>query len=1097
MKAHKAIYFLVCLGLVLGNTAPLVFGADVTPPVVTNHWQNPAGSPILNGVYVGPSLNRIWAQISDADSGIDSAASTVTISGITGTLAYSSPDLDFTPSGGFPSGFVHNTLYAMTSTIYDNVGNVTVVTSQFRYDSQAPTVTIRWQHPNRSSAPGGVSYYMGQDLSRIWADINATVTYTSGTEPIDTNSANTRISIAPNPTGNFTLVNTPITQIEWGGMTPPYHQNFTNTTTYTVTVKVTDKAGNSTTDSRQFHKDENSPVIMSVTVPSGSIENNGYAGGGSYRVMRRANMPLSPSAFRISIIDNPSDWGGHTSLNGNGISQHSYQPSDIRLYHETAGLVGSNDTYTGADISYTGYLTIPNTYSPSDGLYAVSVCARDWANYNNSHRDLNLSLFVVDNTAPSVVSALPPNDPIYHIAGGRRYLRSTNIINFPQKISVTAQDTPADRYVQFFGWRFNLTQSTVHLFNPDNVERALTSNNNWTRLGTDMNNNFWADITQTDIPPIFPIPEYIGNAIEGRYRVRLHLEDIISAGFGSANILNTNRYFFNDITPPRMVSWSPFSTIPLSDAYVANFSDVQATIVDPNLRAGADGSFPGAGINFTACTVDIYTGLWDGAHPTGFWSNPAGGIIDSTKQFLGPQSQDLKGEEVTVFRVCDVDEVVRDYYGGGPLDYNYGRKIFYKEVVGTISDGGHISFSGLSASETYVIGWQIPSTRADDGLQVIGSVPNEDVILNNFYFANCFVADMVGNTTQVESINFNYLSAGGVIYLTVDRPWILADGIATATITTSQIHYSHSQETVVPDGTLVTVSSSLGTIISTDENTLTPDVVEVSTSGGVAEFVVRSINREIGKTTLRAQTASGFADSGEVTDYLEMVLADMTNGTVLVEPAMENITAEYTISARSNTIIDLQSGVDIITLGFPEQIMLPSSIPAYSITINNTPVTNAAITDQSISLLMPLLINTAADFTIFIPATVNIINPPAGHYDLSIQSTQNRSPIIIPYDILIHITDEEVVPAPNPSSIGRVRFFFNLDGPAQVELALLNLKGEKVSQVTENYAAAKKGAVMDWNTERVGPGMYWALIKIKYDAGRVVKMKKKKVIIIK
>ncbi|MCK5240904.1 Ig-like domain repeat protein [bacterium] len=1093
------------------------FNFDYVRPVITGNitnWQNPKGSPVLNGVYVGPSLNRVWTEIYDTtpgDSGIDSGASSITISSITGSLSYTAPDLDFTPSGGWPSGFVHNTLYTITSTIYDTAENVSVVTGQFRYDSQAPSVSIRWRYPYRTGAgvPYGASYYMGEDLNRIWGVLNGTVTTTFGTDPID--HANTHISIDTGAIGAEYNHSDGDGNIEWTDGAATYslaHTNFNNGILYTVTVNLTDKAGNAGSYNRQFMKDEDAPVITDVETSDGSIMNNGYEGGlqTTYKVMRGANLPLNPNPFTADITDNPADWVGHTSLNGNGISLHAGEPSDMRLYYmETPALVGETETYSGTVNSYLGALTIPNSYSPIEGVYAVSVCARDWAIYNNNpaHRDNNLSLFLVDDTAPTVVlaSVFPPEDPAFYETSGRRYMRTTDLTTIPQMISVTASDTPADRYFDLFGERLHLTESTVRLYNPDNVEYTLDSNNNWTRIiatNTDLNNNFVATITQAGDPPIFPIPDYIGNIIEGRYTINIYLQDRISSGFGNSNSAISNYYFFNDITPPRMVSWKPFSTIPLSDAYVSNFSDVQATIMDPDLRVGADGNTPGAGLNLPACAVDIYTGFCDGAHPTGFWNNPAGGIIYSTGPFIGPQGQGLKGEVVTVFRVCDVDQVVRGYYGGSPSDYNYGRKIFYKEVVGTVSESdGSISFSGLSDSESYVIGWQIPSTYAHDGLQVIGSIPNTAVAVNGFYFANCFVADMVGNTAQVESINFNYLSAGGVIYLTVNRPLILADGISTATVTTSQIHYSHSPETVVPDGTLVTVTSSLGTIISTDENTLTPLVVEVSTSGGVAEFVVQSVNREIGKTTLSARTVSGFADSGDVTGKLEMVLANMTNGTVFVDPDIENTTAEYTVGARTNAIIDLQSGVDIITLGFPEQTILPSSIPVHAITINNTPITNATITNQSISLLMPLPINAATDFTIFIPDTVNIINPPAGHYDLSIQSTQSGLPVIIPYDIIIHIADEEVVSAPNPSSIGRVRFFFNLDGPARVELVLLNLIGEKVSQVTKNYAAAKKGAVMDWNTARVGPGMYWALMQIKYDAGRVVKMKKKKVIIIK
>jgi hypothetical protein len=97
---------------------------------------------------------------------------------------------------------------------------------------------------------------------------------------------------------------------------------------------------------------------------------------------------------------------------------------------------------------------------------------------------------------------------------------------------------------------------------------------------------------------------------------------------------------------------------------------------------------------------------------------------------------------------------------------------------------------------------------------------------------------------------------------------------------------------------------------------------------------------------------------------------------------------------------------------------------------------------------------------------------------------------------MIRIDDQDVVPAPNPCKTGKMRFFFNLSGPARVELLILNLLGDKVSRVEQEFPAAGQGEVLDWDCQHVGPGVYWARMKLDYANGTSVKLKKKKIVII-
>ena len=868
---------------------------DITPPdIPTICWQNPSES---ISHYVGPNLSRVWTVVNDTGgSGIDWTLSTLTVSGISGSNSNNGADeIDFNPTSGFGSPpFTDTTLYTLTATIYDRAQNVCINTDQFRYDNQPPQAAIQWRYPYRDGMalpapdPRAASFYMGEDLTRIWADLNPTVTETFG-DAID--YAATTISVGPAIAGSGEIDGGHIIDLTVPAV--PYEGNFSNGQIYTITVIVKDLAGNSSTYFRQFMKDKDPPVIGNVEISDIAAPDRIL--NGNDRVIRgETHFPKSPDNFTSYITDtkgSSSDWGGHTSLNGNGISYHSYEASEMRLYHETGGEItaGVTNTYTNdSGTIYWGFLTIPNTYSTSDGVYSISVCARDWANYDNHHRDLALPRFLVDDTPPLETDVLPTQGP-YHLIYGETYMKTYDLTAYPKKVSVVAQDTPADRNVSFpdcgFPDRLNMTLSTVTLLNPDNNSRALApSNNNWTHLGTDLNYNFTADINQTD-PPWFPIPEYIGNTIEGRYTIRIHMEDVISNNCGLSNKRDVDYYFFNDITPPRLISF-PFSTIPLSNSYTSNFSDVQVTIMDPDLRTGADGTFPGSGLNLIACAVEIYAGL-----SGGFWDlGLAETTITSAGPFAGPQDQALNGETVDVFKVWNVDEQVRDYYGYEESEYNPGRKIFtYKTSTQVNPTDGSISISGLEPSARYVIGWKIPATYSHDGSSVIGTIPNEAVIKNGFYFANCFVADMVGNTSQVESIYFSYLSAGGVSYLTADPHVILADGVSESVITSGPIYLSDSPGTLVQDGTLVTVSASLGEIITPDADVILPGI-QVMTSSGVATFVVRSRPSEPGKVTLRAWTVSGFADSGEVTDQLEIILAK------IITPLISSLAPQYSMA---------------------------------------------------------------------------------------------------------------------------------------------------------------------------------------------------------
>ena len=897
------------------SVAQLIW-VDITPPTPPElRWRLPMTQPCM-----ASNLQRIYTYtVSDVAGGvgIDWGECYITVSGVSGStsVTVTADVLDFFPDNGYPSDgpghdFDPGTIHNVFVIVSDMAGNSSTDNEIFCFNGDAPEPQLLWESPDRGYPP---SPYMGQGLTRIWADCGC-----SGCTPnpvIIYKGSTMTVSPLPTPNAGSQSDGTVDGYIEWEINTPPpYHTNFTPGTLYTVTIDLEDQTGESGTDTRQFMKDEDCPVINDVWVmdayftPIDPTPNN---------IVMRGSQMKDPYFFYTNITDTPVDYVDmwsitRTSLNGqngSGMSYHSQNPSRIRIYAEDASLVSGTNTYTavgGDGWKYKGFLKVYTT--PESGVHWLRNWARDWAYYGLAdHEDYAEARFLVDDIVPQETHVEMPLIPNDFVVTDSIYIKAYDLSVYPEKISVTAQDQPEDRnpvHGTSFPDRLDCNLSTVKLINPDGAEYSLDSNNNWVRDGSDLNNIFDTFITPGNPVAIFPYPDFGGNTIDGRHTIAIHLQDQITANFGSPNVRDASYYFYNDVSLPHLVSF--FSTIPFPGSYTSSFPDVQATIMDPNLRDGS----PGSGLDLDACQVEVYTGLNNASvQPSEY------GELHLPPPFTGHRGQLLAEEEYAeIFLVSDIDQAVRDYHSWSESEYPTVRKCYVYVTAKVIDSTNGIEVDGLTPGEKYMVGWKIPSVQSHDGMATIGATPNQAVTRDGFYFMNFYVADAAGNTGQIDSIAFNYISAGGLITLTADPQLILADGISESVITTSPIYLGDSPGTVVSDGTLVTVSSSLGDIISADADAILPGM-QVMTLEGIAAFIVRSRHSEDGKATLRARTASGFANSGDVNNQLEMILANMADMRVEVRPAMEKMTAEYKIMGRVNFINNLVSGIDKISGG--------------------------------------------------------------------------------------------------------------------------------------------------------------------------------------
>jgi hypothetical protein len=245
-----------------------------------------------------------------------------------------------------------------------------------------------------------------------------------------------------------------------------------------------------------------------------------------------------------------------------------------------------------------------------------------------------------------------------------------------------------------------------------------------------------------------------------------------------------------------------------------------------------------------------------------------------------------------------------------------------------------------------------------------------------------------GNASGSTTVNFISGNPAGTIVLKATPAEITADGVSTSTVTSDPI--KDSKGNTVPDGVLITVSTSLGSIVTPDVDPQTSGIQVATDSNGVITFVVRSSTvsgtanitassvqgSATGSTTLKFKAGSphhlsftiqppGTVKAGVVFSSFSVSLLDANNNLVdwdsttqvtisstgtsslngTVKKAVTNGIASFNdvyytkaetikVRASSNGITDALSNDVIITAGDPAKIVFdiqpPSSIVAGS-----------------------------------------------------------------------------------------------------------------------------------------------------------------------
>lgn len=183
-----------------------------------------------------------------------------------------------------------------------------------------------------------------------------------------------------------------------------------------------------------------------------------------------------------------------------------------------------------------------------------------------------------------------------------------------------------------------------------------------------------------------------------------------------------------------------------------------------------------------------------------------------------------------------------------------------KDVNGNIvEDGNKITISATSGS--------LIATDVDPNISGIQVATSDGIISFKLRSAtqvgtsNVTAMSVLGSASGSTTINFISGNPSGTINLIAVPSEITADGISTSIISSDSI--KDDKGNVVPDGVLITVSTTLGTITTPDVDPTTSGVQVATDSQGKISFVVKS-STVTGTATISAVSVLGNATGSTV-----------------------------------------------------------------------------------------------------------------------------------------------------------------------------------------------------------------------------------------
>lgn len=846
------------------HSEPVHVVLDTTPPSIAvtvrqTGWRT--------NQYYMYGHNNMWGIISDGGSGVNWSTATIGVEDLTdseqiaGTQEHdSAAQINFYPVGNWSSTQENAHRYRITVTASDRAGNNGTGTREYIYDSVNPSpavithvydqgtwkpytggMTVNTNPPKLKGYVWPVDYYNQGPEACLIFDSRF---YPWNRSYFTTNNGKIDIN-----TGEF-IHEWQSNQVFQQGSTTIYLYTVDSTNLYVTTgVTLNFTYGTPTPPPLPSSPDlctlyncsgSERQVLGSPLIPDFSGSANPSS---AVQTIRLFYAPQSGdywvrSGYNYSIEILPAGQAYQNTPGAYDPGEVYSDDNDNNQYDTGEPFLDDNSKGTSDGTSYT--LTNFRGYNFITGTMYLKIAA---VNQYGGSSAVSLGRFHYRTTPPVIQSTevSPVTSP---------YLAASQI---PTQITVNVQNIGYDWNPTFYG----LNQSVSRIEILDAADTVLSSNTtSWTYLGN-LRYEGVLDVTDISFTP------------QTLYTVRVTAQDNMT------NLTVDDSYtFFIDTLPPQVVD-----IIPPPGSEIGRLPNFQVTLFDTS-----SGGLNGSGISF---------------------GNGDQAIGDPTFSQLRP----LRVIAVTtaVSNTLTIEGPVLGYDGTDLTSLNQEFEVWLandSETVGTVRisaiNGVNITLSPVDCTlvngSQYTVLQPIPYYHANNALDTLSANPIYPITRSGYYAVQVQAVDKVGNSSVTSSV-YEFGDAEPIVYnpptggftLSVDKPTARAGEV----ITVESEVITTLNGTPVSDGTLVTVSTTFGSVINADQDQFTVGI-QVTTAGGKVTFQVQSTTPGTG--TVHAEVAEAYSDP----DPSIEIIPDYPYGT-------------YTLTATPDQLVADGSGTVTVT----------------------------------------------------------------------------------------------------------------------------------------------------------------------------------------
>lgn len=413
----------------------------------------------------------------------------------------------------------------------------------------------------------------------------------------------------------------------------------------------------------------------------------------------------------------------------------------------------------------------------------------------------------------------------------------------PTQIVVNVQNSGYDWATSFYG--LDQTVSKIEVID-DNSNVVSTNSTSWVYEGS-LKYRGTLNVSNVNF------------LSEKKYTVRVTAKDFME------NISVTNSYTFTiDSKEPEVVNLNP-----APGALVSTLSNFQATLYDQ-----ITGDLNGSGISFGTGDQAIGNNAY-----TQFKPFKVMGTATASGQILVLQKPLMSHTGADIAIINQKFEV-----------WEENKSVKIDEVTVTSVGSDQVTLTGtlLESGKRYTILYPIPYYHSSNNVDTLSAIPIQPITQQGNYAVQVQAVDKVGNTGILTS-SYEFGSNQHISFTPPSGNFVISASPAECRageiveVTTGIIRTSSGNP--VFDGTLVTVSTTYGTITDADQDQFTLGV-QVRTTGGIARFHIAATTPGIG--TAHAQVGSAQSSP----DASVKFIPNYPYGTIVLSADRTSVTAD-------------------------------------------------------------------------------------------------------------------------------------------------------------------------------------------------------------